>query len=59
MQGSIEHIYVVNGSLRISPGDGTNTELGEGDFFSFPSNFPHSYETLAAGTRAVVIMQYS
>lgn len=59
VQGSTEHIYVVSGSLRISPGDGTSSDLGVGDFFSFPSNFPHSYETLVAGTRAVVIMQYS
>lgn len=59
VQGSVEHIYVVSGSLRISPGDGTSSDLSEGDFFSFPSNVEHSYETLAPGTRAIVIMQYS
>ncbi|HEX5595449.1 MAG TPA: XRE family transcriptional regulator [Micromonosporaceae bacterium] len=59
MQGSVEHVYVVNGSLRISPGDGTSVELSEGDFFSFPANAPHSYETLRPSTRAIVIMQYN
>lgn len=59
VKGSIEHINVVNGTLRISPGDGTTSDLGEGDLLSLPWNFPHSYETLAPGTRAVVIVQYS
>lgn len=59
IQGSVEHVYVVNGSLRISPGDDPSTDLGEGDFFSFPAHQPHSYETLQPRTRAVVIMQYT
>ncbi len=59
LPGSIEHVYVIHGSLRISPGDGTVAELVEGDFLSFPSGVEHSYETLAPQTRSLVIMQYS
>jgi transcriptional regulator with XRE-family HTH domain len=59
LPGSIEHVFVMQGSLRISPGDGTTTDLGEGDFLSFPSGVEHIYETLVPKTRAIVIMQYS
>jgi transcriptional regulator with XRE-family HTH domain len=59
LPGSIEHVYVIQGSLLISPGDGTLAELSAGDFLSFPSGVEHSYETLTPHTRSLVIMQYS
>lgn len=59
LPGSVEHVYVIQGSLLISPGDGTMAELAEGDLLSFPSAVEHSYETLIEHTRSLVIMQYS
>jgi transcriptional regulator with XRE-family HTH domain len=59
LPGSIEHVYVIEGALRVSPGDGSVTDLSEGDFFSFSAEVAHSYEALSAGTRGIVVMQYT
>jgi quercetin dioxygenase-like cupin family protein len=59
LPGSIEHVYVIEGALRVSPGDGSVTDLSEGDFFSFSAEIAHSYEALSAGTRGIVVMQYT
>lgn len=59
LPGSIEHVYLIQGSLRVSPGDGSSSDLSEGDFFSFSAEVAHSYEALAPNTRGLVVMQYS
>jgi quercetin dioxygenase-like cupin family protein len=59
LPGSIEHVFLIEGALRVSPGDGSSTDLSEGDFFSFSAEVAHSYEALAPGTRGLVVMQYT
>jgi transcriptional regulator with XRE-family HTH domain len=59
LPGSIEHVYVIEGGLRVSPGDGSFSDLSVGDFFSFSAEVAHSYEALSPGTRGLVVMQYT
>jgi len=59
LQGSVEHVFLIRGALRMTAGDDPPTDLHEGDFFSFSGEVEHSYEALEAGTRGLVIMQYT
>lgn len=55
--GCVEHLVVISGQLRTGPQDGL-VDLAPGDYASFPGDVPHRYEALAAGTRAVLVMEY-
>lgn len=55
--GSVEHIVVAAGRLRTGPAD-TPVELGPGDYATFAGDRPHSYEALAPGTFAVLVMEH-
>jgi transcriptional regulator with XRE-family HTH domain len=55
-RGSRAHVYVVEGKLIAGPVEGS-TELGAGDYASFPADVPHLYETGRDGARALLLSQ--
>jgi transcriptional regulator with XRE-family HTH domain len=55
--GSVEHVVVAQGRLRLGPMDGL-IELGPGDYAEFRGDTPHSYEALEPGTWAVLVMEH-
>lgn len=55
--GTTEHLVVTAGRWRAGP-DGEEVELGPGDYACFPGDRPHSYQALAGGTAAVLVMEY-
>jgi transcriptional regulator with XRE-family HTH domain len=55
--GSVEHVVLAAGRLRTGPVSDP-VELGPGDYVTFPGDVPHSYEALAPGTFAVLVMEH-
>ncbi|GAA1744667.1 XRE family transcriptional regulator [Luedemannella helvata] len=55
--GSVEHLVVGAGAMRAGPTD-SPIELSAGDYASFRGDVPHSYEALAPGTWATLIMEH-
>jgi transcriptional regulator with XRE-family HTH domain len=55
--GSVEHLVVAAGRLRVGPA-GDTVEVGPGDYVSFPGDVPHRYEALEPGTFAVLVMEH-
>jgi transcriptional regulator with XRE-family HTH domain len=55
-QGSRAHVYVLEGTLLAGPVERV-TELGPGDYASFPADVPHIYETQRRAARALVLSQ--
>ncbi|QFR03220.1 helix-turn-helix domain-containing protein [Streptomyces phaeolivaceus] len=43
--GTLEHLYVIRGRVRVGPAD-TPVELTAGDFVRYPGDRPHVYESL-------------
>lgn len=43
--GTLEHLYVISGRVRVGPADGP-VELVAGDFVRYPGDRPHVYESL-------------
>ena len=43
--GTLEHLYVVSGRVRVGPAD-SPLELSTGDFARYPGDRPHVYESL-------------
>lgn len=56
-QGSVEHLLVLQGRIRVGPA-GKEEELAIGDLISFPGDLEHTYTTLEAGTRCLVMMEF-
>ena len=56
--GSVEHLVVGAGRIRTGPVE-QPVELGPGDYASFAGDLPHSYEALAKGSWAVLVMEHS
>jgi transcriptional regulator with XRE-family HTH domain len=52
--GSRAHVYVVAGRLLTGPVERV-TELGPGDYASFPADVPHVFEAGPRATRALVM----
>lgn len=52
--GYRKHVYVLHGKLITGPVERI-TELGAGDYASFPANVPHVYETGRHPARALVL----
>jgi transcriptional regulator with XRE-family HTH domain len=50
------HVYVLQGTLITGPVE-LSTELGVGDYASFPADVPHLYEAGRTPARALVISQ--
>jgi quercetin dioxygenase-like cupin family protein len=57
LPGVSESVIVVRGRMRVGPGAAT-VELGPGDRATFAADQPHTYEALAPGTRAVLVLGY-
>ncbi|WP_020524426.1 helix-turn-helix domain-containing protein [Catelliglobosispora koreensis] len=55
--GSVEHVIVAKGRLRTGP-TGSEVELAEGDYATFPGDIPHIYEALEPHTWAVLVMEH-
>jgi transcriptional regulator with XRE-family HTH domain len=55
-KGSRKHVYVVHGTLLAGPVERV-TELGPGDYASFPADVPHVFETQRHAARALVLSQ--
>jgi transcriptional regulator with XRE-family HTH domain len=56
--GTIEHVLVTAGRIRVGP-SAAPVELEVGDLASFPGDVGHRYEALAAGTRVVLVIEYT
>jgi transcriptional regulator with XRE-family HTH domain len=54
--GSRAHVYVLQGKLIAGPVE-RSTELGPGDYASFPADVPHVYETGRHPARALLLAQ--
>jgi transcriptional regulator with XRE-family HTH domain len=57
LPGSIEHLVVAAGRLRVGP-DREEIDLDPGDYVTFPGDIPHRYEALEPGTWAVLVMEH-
>jgi quercetin dioxygenase-like cupin family protein len=55
--GTVEHVLVTHGGLRVGPVDAT-AELAAGDLASFPADVEHVYEATEPDTRAVLLIEY-
>lgn len=56
-RGSVEHVIVAAGRLRMGPADRL-VEAAAGDYVSFPGDVAHRYEALEPGSWAVLVMQH-
>ena len=54
--GTVEHVVVCQGSLRVGPIEQLQ-DLGVGDYYRFPADVAHSYESLSDRALFVVLMQ--
>lgn len=57
LRGSVEHVVVSAGALRVGPA-GKLVELGVGDYAAFAGDVAHSYEALEPGTWVVLMMEH-
>lgn len=57
-EGTIEHVVVTAGRLRVGPIDGP-VDLEVGDLAVFPADRHHRYEALESDTRAVMLIEYA
>jgi transcriptional regulator with XRE-family HTH domain len=57
LAGSIEHLVVGAGRIRTGPADAP-VDVGPGDYVSFAGDVPHTYEALAPGSWAVLVMEH-
>ena len=56
--GTIEHVLVTAGGLRVGPLDAP-VDLAVGDLASFPGDVGHCYEALEPATRVVLLIEYT
>ncbi|GAY11662.1 helix-turn-helix domain-containing protein [Pseudonocardia sp. N23] len=56
--GTVEHMLVSAGRWLAGP-DGEQVELAPGDYACFPGDRPHTYTALAAGSAAMLVMEYT
>jgi transcriptional regulator with XRE-family HTH domain len=54
--GSRAHLVVTRGSLVAGPAERI-TELGPGDYLSFPADRPHTFATAGRGAEAVLVIE--
>jgi transcriptional regulator with XRE-family HTH domain len=57
LPGVTESVIVIRGGMRVGPAHAA-VELASGDRASFAADQPHSYEALASGTRAILVLSY-
>lgn len=56
-QGTIEHVTVAVGRVRVGPVDAAE-ELGPGDYFRFPGDVAHRYEALTPHATVFLAMEF-
>ncbi|MGB0507917.1 MAG: helix-turn-helix domain-containing protein [Pikeienuella sp.] len=55
-QGSVEHIFVCKGSVKMGPSE--NTEIiNAGEYYRYPGDVPHSYEALSDSATMLMVME--
>ncbi len=54
--GTIEHAFVASGIVKLGPLDSLKT-LNAGDYYRYPADTKHSYETLTETSNLMVIME--
>jgi transcriptional regulator with XRE-family HTH domain len=57
LPGVTESVIVIHGRMRVGPLDAA-VELRPGDRATFAADQPHTYQALAAGTRAILVLSY-
>lgn len=57
LPGVTESVIVVKGRMRVGPADAA-VELAPGDRATFNADQVHTYEALAKGTRAILVLSY-
>jgi transcriptional regulator with XRE-family HTH domain len=57
LPGVTESVIVVRGRMRVGPVDAA-VELGPGDRATFAADQIHTYQSLAEGTRAILVLSY-
>lgn len=55
-RGTVEHIIVISGSVRLGPAAGT-ADIGPGDYYRYPGDRPHSYEALSENAVILLAME--
>ncbi|MEU9448919.1 XRE family transcriptional regulator [Streptomyces sp. NPDC048277] len=53
--GTLEHLYVISGRVRVGPVD-SPVELSAGDFVRYPGDRPHMYESLEGESLVHVVV---
>jgi transcriptional regulator with XRE-family HTH domain len=56
--GTVEHVVLTAGRALVGLEDEA-AELGPGDYICYPGDLPHIFEALDAGTKAVLLEEYS
>lgn len=54
-QGTIEHAFVCSGTVRLGP-IGQEEEIGPGDYFRYPADETHHYESLTETSLLLIVM---
>ncbi len=54
--GTIEHAIVCEGSVRLGP-KGGREDLGQGDYYRYPADVPHSYEAVSDKATLLLVME--
>ena len=57
LRGSVEHVIVAAGSMRIGP-VGEEVEVAAGDYVTYPGDVAHVSEALEPGTWIVLVMEH-
>ncbi len=55
-QATVEHAFICSGLVRLGPDDNME-EVGAGDYFRFPADINHSYESLSENAVFILIME--
>ncbi|MEU8249542.1 XRE family transcriptional regulator [Nonomuraea sp. NPDC048916] len=55
--GTTEHVVLSSGRALAGPAE-EPTELGPGDYVTYPGDTPHIFQALRAGTTAVFVMEH-
>ncbi|MEP1931214.1 MAG: helix-turn-helix domain-containing protein [Roseibium sp.] len=55
-QGTVEHVFVATGRVRVGPLDRTE-DLGAGDYYRFAGDVAHSYEAMSDRALVILIME--
>jgi len=55
-QGTVEHVFICDGLVRIGPAGGTE-DIKSGDYFRYPADVAHSYEALSETASILLVME--